>query len=490
MYSSRHIEGRSAAESPYFLVLGVVALYYAVLLLFGARIATGAFSLFAPVDNGMAFNSMLTHLLHGHFDVDPAAIGSEAFEHDGKSYAYFGVFVALLRLPLAIFGALGAIDATVLSCLIAAVILAACQLAAVRMVCRAVPPSGMQQLLAETLAVVTLLAGPEIAFLKPSIYQEVVLWANACAAAFVGCAVYGVFVRRQFGIGLVTAMALLAGLCLHIRVSTAIGLYAATTLLLARQAWLDASRRMSPLSPRLLLPLAVLAIFAAGAGVVNYERWGNPLTFADLHLNVSYRLLYPDRLVVLANHGEFNPARIGFGLLYYFLPIWALRAPDGGLLFEGFQGRFLDSVELPPDSLLISDPLLVGLAALGIVLAWRGRRRIGSDGAAVGLIAAGLTLPILLILMAMSMTFRYRGEFYPLLEFLACTGFFLLCAAPTSRLATPSPAIRRLALTTCLVSVLGSHLSLALYDLSSFGSVRDILPDRSIVDYYRSRLSH
>ncbi len=97
-------------------------------------------------------------------------------------------------------------------------------------------------------------------------------------------------------------------------------------------------------------------------------------------------------------------------------------------------------------------------------------------------------MPILLILMAMSMTFHYRGEFYPLLEFLACTGFFLLCAAPTSRLATPSPAIRRLALTSYLLSALGSHLSPSFYDLSSFGSARDILPDRSIVDYYRSRL--
>jgi hypothetical protein len=37
--------------------------------------------------------------------------------------------------------------------------------------------------------------------------------------------------------------------------------------------------------------------------------------------------------------------------------------------------------------------------------------------------------------------------------------------------------------------VLGSHLSLALYDLSPFGSARDILPGRSVVDFYRSRLS-
>jgi hypothetical protein len=489
VYSLRRVGDSPGGASPSAAILAGGALYYTVLLLFGARASTGTFSLLATVDNGMAFNSMLAHLLHGQFDVDPAAIGSEGFEHDGKSYSYFGIFVALLRLPLVIFNALGTVDVTVLSCVVAVVVLTGCQLAAIRLVDRALPPSGLQRLLAETFVVVTLLAGPSIAFLKPSIYQEVVLWANACAAAFVCCAVYGVFISRHFSVHLLTLMALLAGLCLHIRVSTAIGLYAVTTLLAARQAWLGLGDRIDRPALRLLLPLAVLALFAGGAGVVNYQRWGNPLTFADLHLHVSYLHIYPDRLLVLANHGEFNPARIGFGLLYYLLPVWAVRMPDGGFLFDDFQGRFLDAVELPPASLLLSDPFLVGLAALGMVLAWRRRRRLGVDSAAVGLIAAGLTAPVLLILMAMSMTFRYRGEFYPLLEFFACTGFFLACASPTPKRATPSPALRRLVLAGCVVSVLGSHLSLALYDLSPFGSARDILPGRSVVDFYRSRLS-
>lgn len=475
----------SGAALPFLTLSPVAALYYGLLIIIGAGLTTGTLGLFVPVEHGLTFNSMLAHLLHGEFDVEPGAIGWEGYVRDGKTYAYFGVFLALLRLPLLLFGALARIDLTVLSCLVAAVTLAACQLAAIAMICRVLPPSALNRVLAGTLVVATLLSGPEIAFLRPSIYQEVVLWANAIAAGFVCCAVRGVFVRRRFSVELLTGMAILAGLCLHTRVSTAIGLYAATGLLCLRAAWLDLGKtheRRRALR-RLLIPAAVLGIFAALSGVVNYERWGNPLTFADLRLNLIYHYRYPERLLVLTQHGEFNPARIGYGLLYYFLPIWAIRAPDGGFLFEGFRHRFIDVVELPPASLLISDPLLIGMAALGVALTWRSRRRAGIDVSSVGLTAAGLALPILLILVAMSMTFRYRGEFYPFLEFLACAGFFLAGTTPSPR-PEAMASVRRLALTGCVVSVLGSHLALFLYDFSPLGPSGAIVRDRSVVAFY------
>jgi len=474
-----------------FAFVPVVALYYVVLLLIGAGIATGTAGLFAPVDNGLAFNSMLSHLLHGEFDVDPAAISYEGFARDGKMYAYFGVFPALLRLPFGIFGDIGATDFTVLSCLLGTIVHAGCMLASILVVWRALPESRLRTLLGGALIVTALFAGPGIEFLKPSIYQEVVLWANAVAAAFVCCVLYGIVLRGGFGTGLLTGMAILAGICLNTRVSTAVGLYAATGLLVARSAWLDLRHGPRPRHsawPRLLLPLAVLAVFAAASGAVNYERWGNPLTFIDLNRHIAYQTLFPDRLVVYAQHGAFDPARLAYGFGYYFFPIWAIRGADGGFLFEDFQRHLMDSVELPPASLLVSDPLMVGLAVLGVVLAWRRRRRGGVDVPAIGLAAAGLALPALLMLMTISMTFRYRGEFYPLLEFLACAGFFFACAAPPAPAAAPPASIRALVLAGCVISVLGTHLSLALYDLSAFGSARDIVPERSVIDYYRHRL--
>src|SRR5262249_10587326 len=84
------------------------------------------------------------------------------------------------------------------------------------------------------------LVGPPtvwVQFLKPSIYQEVVCWAAAIAAAYVYCAVYGLVIRNEFSDPLVVCMFFLAGLALLNRVSTGLGLYLSTGLLLLTFAW-------------------------------------------------------------------------------------------------------------------------------------------------------------------------------------------------------------------------------------------------------------
>lgn len=76
-------------------LLGIALLHYAFML--GA-----SGELFVPTVHGMTFNSMALNLLEGRFDVDPATIGDEAFERDGRSYAYFGIFLALWGWALAV----------------------------------------------------------------------------------------------------------------------------------------------------------------------------------------------------------------------------------------------------------------------------------------------------------------------------------------------------------------------------------------------------
>jgi len=46
------------------------------------------------------YDAQMRSLLHGRFDVPPAAIGFEAFIRDRKSYGYYGIAPSLLRLPL------------------------------------------------------------------------------------------------------------------------------------------------------------------------------------------------------------------------------------------------------------------------------------------------------------------------------------------------------------------------------------------------------
>ena len=68
---SGHRDSRTSIALFYVILILMAAIYYIFLAL------DGGFNLFKPIElagRGMAFNSMLEHLLHGEFDVDPAAI--------------------------------------------------------------------------------------------------------------------------------------------------------------------------------------------------------------------------------------------------------------------------------------------------------------------------------------------------------------------------------------------------------------------------------
>src|SRR4029077_1085405 len=100
---------------------------------------------------------------------------------------------------------------------------------------------------------------------------------------------------------------------------------------------------------------AILLACVAIAGFVNYQRWGNPLVFTgDMD---SYLQVNPEWLALLDRYGIFNIVRVGYALCYYFLPVWAISTSDGSLLWSEFQHRTIYSVELPPASFFLSDPL-------------------------------------------------------------------------------------------------------------------------------------
>jgi hypothetical protein len=136
-----------------------------------------------------------------------------------------------------------------------------------------------------------------------------------------------------------------------------------------------------------------------------------------------------------------------------------------------------DEVELPPSSFLISDPLILGLAVFAIVQLVRHREVL--DRAVVVPVLVGLLVPILLILTWISMTFRYRMEFYPFFEFSALLGFGVLL----SRQAKP-PVLSFAAAT--IVGVIASHASWALYMLTPFGPAHEVMGNMDVISFYRS----
>jgi hypothetical protein len=318
------------------------------------------------------------------------------------------------------------------------------------------------------------------------------------AALFVYCAVRCV-VRGSFDCASLCGMAAAAGLALHTRVSMAIGLYAALGLLmmlLAARACAMAHASQSSARPHwdwtrirnlpfkdLLPPLVILLAFAGIAALINQYRWGHPLVFADYDI-YQVNQSFPDRLSRTEAYGLFNLVRLPLGILYYFVPLWVVRRPDGHLLFEEQQTRLLDAAELPPSSFLLTDALLVLLLALACWAIAAPRYRLVGNRPEVAAIGAGLALPWLLMLSAISMNFRYRIEFYPLLEF----GAFVAVASAVRGSLALSPNARSFLFAGMVLSVVGSHLVLILYKLSPFGPATGLLRP-GIVHFYAAQFA-
>jgi hypothetical protein len=456
-----------AGRNALLLWLIPAALYYAFLL------SAGAPGLLGPVQHGLTFNSMLLHLLHGRFDVDPAAVGDEGYLRDGAVYAYFGIFPALFRGLFLWLPNFAGIDFTRVACLAAVLAMASAKLMSARLMWRQGKAQAPSLLLAAMTAAI-LVGGPQIEFLRPSIYQEVELWAGGLSAVFVYLVLRGLCADDGFSPRLLSGLAALAGLCLLTRVSNALGLYAAFGLIWLCVAWC-ALRTKQSLAP-MLLPAAVAIGFVAVTGWINFMRWGDPLVFADFS-RALINVQYPDRMDRLQRFGAFNLARIGYGLSYYFAPVWVMRDAAGNFLWPGFEDGFgAACTELPPSSFFISDPLLIGLCVYGIAAA----RRKGAERrdlvAAAGL---GLLVPALMMLTAFGMTYRYRMEFYPFFELFAFLGFARLAARPAGR----APHIVAV---TGGVGILTAHAVWLLYMLSPLGPTGRALESFGVVDFYRS----
>lgn len=421
----------------------------------------------------LVFNSMLDHLMAGRFDVDPAIVGFEGFTRDGRVFAYWGIFPALLRLPLLALGQLMSVDITLWSCLIAVGIALAAQLWTLRIIANSYPKIPIWMVAAAT--VVLVFSGAQIGYLRASVYQEVCFWAGAFAAIFVAATINGL-VTKRFDCKTLALMATMAGLTLLTRVSVAVGLYTALGLLLCVMLCRTKGRDWRVVA----MPLAIMLVFVALCAFINIERWGHPATFADYNL-YNYNIAFPDRLLRTRDYGLFNLERLPFGLMYFFFPLWFLREGVGQLMFEPTRNRLLDAVELPPSSFLLTDMLLVALCLYAVCSVRRSIVGRHYERLAIGV---GLIAPPLLMLTAISMNYRYRMDFYPLIEFGAFLG---LIALVERRSIERQSILLRSIWAAVAVSIVASHISMALYRLSDLGPAQAYLQN-GIVHYYGDQL--
>ena len=458
-------------------LIAAVAVYYLFLL------SNGTLRLFAPEMLDKAFGNMLVHLLRGEVTVDREAIDFEAFTHDGKTYAYFGVFPALLRLSALLFVDIAQVPLARLSCLTAVVFYVAVQLRMLVIVHQSLPRQSRLHGFLAIMMAATVLSGPQLYILgSASIYHEPILWSAAMAATF-----NLVLVRAAFGGGALGArdlvwLAILAGLTINTRASIGVALYLGTTLLVAWTAWkrravggreglstghaggTSTSIRAVASDPSIALPIAVLLLFAIAVGAVNFARWGNPFIFVDFRYYY-WGLRHANFLGILQNYGEINLGRMWIGGLYYATGIPYLL--KGVHPFAEFLDSRIAAIEAPPFSPFLTNPITIFLAGIGIYHLWWRPSLPPQSASILRLALVGHSSAALLIFAAMYLTMRYRFDFAPFMTMAALIGYRAISFTAAER---PESWRKRLRIATaglCVLGILGSHYVLLVHKVWS-----------------------
>lgn len=449
-----------------------------------------------PSTLGFTFNSMALNLLEGRFDVDPGTILYDGFMRGGRTYAYFGIFPALLRLPLVPFFDLTTVSVEGWSRLLAAITAATGLCVAVLRLVRCMPEGQTRCTLQAILVAAALFSGPGVMLaVRSDIYTETILWAWTFCAWFLALLVPVLRAGSEPGAGRLCGLAAVAGCCLLTRASTGFGLlFALAGVMLALLAGCTAGSFAArarqgfaaALRPEFLLPVAVVLVAGGLTAVVNYGRWGNPFSFGDINLQEEINRFWPARIDRLQRYGLFHHERLWLGLSYYLFPIWALKR-DGRFVFQDETTRLLEGLELPPTSLFLTDPLTMALAAVGAVALLRGHLpQVATWRVAAAL--AGLAVPAAMMLVAWYMTFRYRVEFMPFLLLLAGLGALRIA----DRLPAAFESRRRmvwLALKFLLVAqILSAHAHAVLYGISHYGASEIMVTQDSVFHYYLDKL--
>jgi hypothetical protein len=466
----RHAAVRLPIWLGFAALLAVIAVYYLLLL------SNGTMQVFAPEFLDKVFDNMLAHMLHGEFNVDRDAIQVEAIIRNGKAYTYFGVFPALLRLLALPFIDLSQAHLARLSCLVGMVVFVAIQLRTLLLVHDSLPIAGRRPVFLAVMAAATVLSGPQLYLLGSAwVYHEPIIWSGAIAAIF------NFFIlRAALGQGLRASdliwLAILAGVAFNTRGSVGVGLYVATFLLVLWSAWrwhrparLSAAHAGSMATaigavardPVIIVTLGILTALAVMAGIVNFERWGNPLIFGGDANNYIVLKEKPDEVRMFNTYGAFNIQRIWVGFLYYATGIpWLVK---GITPFSGFLHARYHSIEGPPLVPLLTNPLTIILAGIGIYQLWRCPKSYPGGNPILWLTLAGHAVVIVIIFTVLSLTVRYRFDLAPFMTLAAFIGYRSFCLAAAEVGDASQKRLRIAAITLCLVGILFSHYTLLLH---------------------------
>jgi hypothetical protein len=389
---------------------------------------------FEPEQFCQFYDAQAISLLDGRLDVPPAAIGTEAFIVGGKTYGYFGIAPALLRLPLVI--AFEGMDGrwSRLMMMIAAATNLFCAYHIVRAIRGHRVVTTWREKLLDLMFILCAGIGSTNVFLvaRSFTFHEAIMWAGTFALLFT-CVTLKYLARPR------RRLLALAGCCAFMsflsRPTVGAGALLGLGVLLVALLW--SAARGPALARRLLSfnaperPLPHAAIVAATAiitlGVyfgVNYGKFGS---FNGVPLqHYYYYKLIPVRMQITGGK-QIHPENVPTALASYF----GLRGFAFEKTFPWFERTRRPTIIGKPaldmvdgfSSFPVSMPALTLLAAFGAWTILRGRdertRRLRLP-AAVLLVGGGI------VLATVALCERYLHDFYPALVLLAAAGLWAL----------------------------------------------------------------
>jgi len=182
------------------------------------------------------YDAQAKSMITGHLDVPPAAIGTEAFTFQGKTFGYFGIAPALLRVPLVT--AFKNMDGrwSRLMMLIACAINLICAYRILRIVAADRAGNSRAQRMLESLFILCAGIGSTNVFLvaRSFTYHEAIMWGSAFALLFT-LALLRYFARPRYRFLLLAA--LFAFMSLHSRATAGVGALLALCVLTGILSW-------------------------------------------------------------------------------------------------------------------------------------------------------------------------------------------------------------------------------------------------------------
>jgi hypothetical protein len=374
------------------------------------------------------FDFQTDALLRGDLALQKDSIGLEAFVVDGKDQMYFGLFPALLRLPIAavtdrFFGHL-----TIVSAFAAWVLFV---VAVWTMTDRVV--AGRSEALVRVWKVGVALGSPMLALAGSAwVFNEAIMWGVASCAWFqlrLLCELQQPSTRHQAWLGASIVLVVLN------RPTFGLGCLIVTAAVLAARGW--RTRSVGPAEWRVGAALAVGTVLLVVPNLLRFGRlFGPPMEAQGLSMFDEHRM----RMLDYSGGDYVDPRYLPTNLVAY------LR-PDG--LSVGTRFPFVTAPETIPTrfgdvihdityrtpSLSASTPLLVALAMFGLVLAGRELVRGARHERTLHLItlaAAGMPAAVALMVWGFIAP-RYLGDFVPVLVPLALLAVCALSDAPSRR---------------------------------------------------------